>query len=210
MKNSKLSPISFALLLSFAIACGARESAAYNLSANQQKESKESVVFEGDSHPSPCLSWSNPSVKPRLALLCIHGLGLNSDAYNNFGVRMARRGIATYAIDVRGFGSWMRALGHEQVDFDACLGDIKATLQSIRSANPGLPVIHSWRIDGRGNSFASSFSIYPDLVDGLVSSVPAESASNRRRQDLKVALEFLKGPHKQFDIGKQIVESSNT
>src|SRR6516225_9557830 len=86
-------------------------------SKNAQKVNKQDDGLQADPHPAPCLSWIDQQTKPKVALLCIHGLGLNSDAYKNFGNRMAHRGIATYAIDVRGFGSWMRAKGNEQVNF---------------------------------------------------------------------------------------------
>src|SRR5271170_3951452 len=89
---------------------------------------------------APCISWINPIVRPRVILLCIHGLGLYSGSYKDFGMIMARRGIAVYAIDVRGFGSWMKSGGKEEVDFTGCLSDIASAIQSIRAAMPGLPL----------------------------------------------------------------------
>jgi len=160
-----------------------------------------------DQHPAPCLSWIDPLTKPRAALLCIHGLGLNSDSYRNFGVRMARRGIATFAIDVRGFGSWMRAKGNEQVNFAECLGDVQATLQSIRAANPGVPVFLLGESMG-GAIALRACSMNPDLEVGLISSVPSGERFQQKKTDLKVALEFLKGRHKQFNIGTQIVDQA--
>jgi alpha-beta hydrolase superfamily lysophospholipase/thiol-disulfide isomerase/thioredoxin len=156
------------------------------------------------SHSAPCISWVNPMVKPRLCLLCIHGLGLYSGAYQRFGMRMAARGIATYAIDVRGFGSWMKAQGHEQIDFKGCLDDVKVALQSIRQANPGVPVYLLGESMGGAIALRAA-SMYPELIEGLISSVPAGDRFQQKKTDLKVALEFLKGRHKQFDIGKQIV-----
>ena len=61
---------------------------------------------------------------PKTVLLCVHGLGLNSASYENFGRRMSGLGIATYAVDVRGFGTWMKLEGKEQVDFNACIDDV--------------------------------------------------------------------------------------
>lgn len=153
---------------------------------------------------APCISWVNPLVKPRVALLCIHGLGLFSGSYQNFGLRMAARGIAVYAIDVRGFGSWMKAQGHEQVDFNGSLQDIKAALTAIRQSNPGLPVFLMGESMGGAIALRAA-SMYPDLIDGLISSVPAGDRFQQKKTDLKVALEFLKGPNRQFDIGKRIV-----
>ncbi|HEY9718786.1 MAG TPA: alpha/beta fold hydrolase [Trichormus sp.] len=153
---------------------------------------------------APCISWVNPLVKPKVALLCIHGLGLFSGSYQNFGMRMAARGIAVYAIDVRGFGSWMKSQGHEQVDFDGSLRDVKAALTAIRQGNPGLPVFLMGESMGGAIALRAA-SMYPDLIDGLISSVPAGDRFQQKKTELKVAYEYLKGPNKQFDIGTKIV-----
>jgi thiol-disulfide isomerase/thioredoxin len=50
--------------------------------------------------------------------------------------------------------------------------------------------------------------MYPELMDGMISSVPAGERFEQKRTDLKVALEFLKGRHKQFDIGTKIVDQA--
>ncbi len=60
---------------------------------------------------APCLSWLPTNGNPRAAILCVHGLGLHDGTYADFGQRMAELGYATYAIDVRGFGSFMEAKG---------------------------------------------------------------------------------------------------
>src|SRR5262245_51350811 len=71
----------------------------------------------------PCASWINPKVKPWAALLCIHGLSLHANNYAAFGKKMSDIGVPTYAIDVRGFGSWQNAKDkqHTLVDFKAAL-----------------------------------------------------------------------------------------
>ena len=91
------------------------------ISSTSEKSAKQkkSKKFKGD---APCLSWIDPSVTPWAAVLCIHGLGLNSDAYTALGQKMSPLGIATYAVDVRGFGSWMDAKGHKQIDFKNTTG----------------------------------------------------------------------------------------
>ena len=86
-------------------------------------------------------SWSDQTIKPSAALLCIHGLGLNSGAFDDFGTRMAHKGILVFAFDVRGFGAWMKEKDGEKLDFEGSLADIKQTLSAIRSHHPGLPVV---------------------------------------------------------------------
>lgn len=154
---------------------------------------------------APCMSWTVP--KPRAILLCVHGLGLDSTAYTGFANKMNSYGISSYAIDVRGFGSWMRAAGHEQVDFDACLDDVKKALSTIRAANVGVPIFLV------GESMGGAIALhgaahFPELMDGVISSVPAAERFQEKRTDLKVALDFLKGPNKDFDIGDSIVDQA--
>ena len=181
--------------------------------ARESKEEKQSAAMAAAANqkysPAPCISWINPLVKPTVALLCIHGLGLYSGAYQSFGMRMARRGIATYAIDVRGFGSWMKSKGHEDVDFPACLNDIKVALQSIRQAHPGLPVFLLGESMGGAIALRAA-SMYPELIEGLISSVPAGERFAQKKTDLKVAMQFLKGRHKNFDMGTKIVNQATS
>lgn len=159
----------------------------------------EDPCLKGDQQPAPCRSWLSPLGKPRLAVLCIHGLGLNSNSYEAFGKRMMRFGVAVYAIDVRGFGSWMNSQGHDEVDFDGCLCDVKRALLAIRQANPGLPVFLLGESMG-GAIAMRACSLYPELVDGLISAVPAGERFQQKRTDLKVAFEFLTGPNRQHGI----------
>lgn len=174
--------------------------------------------YAGDAKPSadvdqtvaPIVSWKNPLVRPRFALLCIHGLGLNSRSYTDFARRISLQGAAVYAIDVRGFGSWMKAAGHENVDFEACLGDVKMALQTIRAQNPTLPVFLLGESMGGAIALRAT-SLYPELIDGLISCVPAEERFKTKKTDLKVAVEVLKGPKNDMvDIGKDIVAQATT
>ncbi len=153
-----------------------------------------------------CLSWIDPDVNPWAAMLCVHGLGLANDAYTDFGKRMASLGIATYSIDVRGFGSWKEAKGHQEVDFKDCLNDVKGALIAIHKANPELPVFLVGESMG-GAIALQATALYPDLVQGLISSVPAGDRFKQKRTDLKVAMHILE-PNKQFDIGKSVVNQA--
>lgn len=114
-----------------------------------------------------------------------------------------------YAIDVRGFGSWMRDGGHDQVDFNGCLNDVRTALTSIRAANPGLPIFLLGESMGGAIALRAA-SMYPNLINGLISSVPSGDRFKQKKTDLKVALDFLKGPNKQFDVGKSVVDQATT
>lgn len=85
---------------------------------------------------------------------------------------MAGRGFAVYAVDVRGFGQWAKRKGQDTVDFEACLLDIEQALKSLRKAYPGVPVFMVGESYGRACTMAAT-ARHPELVDGLVSSVPS-------------------------------------
>ena len=102
----------------------------------------------------PCRAWVPKNVQPKVVLLCVHGIGLNSASYDEFGKQMQQQGIGCFAVDVRGFGTWMRLKGKEKCDFKACLGrcsGIEGTSYRLsRQAS-----VHSWRIDGWSDCHAS-------------------------------------------------------
>jgi acylglycerol lipase len=154
----------------------------------------------------PCRTWVRPGEDPTACLLCIHGLGLQSNSYEFFGTEQSKRGLAVYAIDVRGFGSWMNSKGKSKVNFDECLLDIKQSLESIRAANPGKPIYLLGESMGGAIALRAA-SLYPDLVDGLISSVPAGERFNQGKTSVKVFLNLLTGVNLS-DLGKDIVNQA--
>ncbi|MCA9806214.1 MAG: alpha/beta fold hydrolase, partial [Cyanobacteria bacterium HKST-UBA02] len=121
---------------------------------------------------APSLSWLPREGKPRLAMLCLHGFSLHKGCFDAFGKEMANRGIAVYAIDLRGFGESKRIAEHTELDFDGCLVDIKAMLEQIRREQPGIPVVILGESMGGAMALRAT-ALYPNLVEGLISSVPA-------------------------------------
>ncbi|MCC7531293.1 MAG: alpha/beta fold hydrolase [Candidatus Melainabacteria bacterium] len=122
---------------------------------------------------APCLSWLPPTgVQPRVAMLCLHGFSLHKGCYDAFGKEMARGGIATYAMDLRGFGELKPTSERTELDFDGCLADIKAQLEQIHKNHPGLPVVILGESMGGAVALRAT-AFYPELINGLISSVPA-------------------------------------
>lgn len=135
--------------------------------------SKQLHVPTKAARTAPCLSWLPPAdVKPRVALLCIHGFSLHKGCYAAFGKEMAKNGIATYATDLRGFGELKDYNNREGMDFDGDLVDIKATLQQIHKNHPGLPVILLGESLGGAIALRAA-ALYPELISGLICAVPA-------------------------------------
>lgn len=133
---------------------------------------------------APCVSWL-PEGKAKVAMLCIHGFSLHKGCYLAFGKEMAKEGIATYAIDLRGFGESKEKSDHTFLDFNGFLVDIKATLERIHQEQPGVPVIILGESMGGAVALRTA-ALYPDLVSGLIASVPARDRFGMSGDEAKV------------------------
>lgn len=156
---------------------------------------------------APCLSWNDSEIPTKAVILCVHGLGLHNATYDAFGQRLSKLGYAVYAIDVRGFGSWMEAKGREKVDFDGCMEDIRVTLKVLHRAHRGLPVFILGESMG-GAIALRACALYPELVDGLISSVPAADRFKQGQTKLNVAFHLLADADAPFDIGSQVIKQA--
>ncbi len=157
---------------------------------------------------APCLSWLNPLGKPKAIILCVHGLGLHSGSFEQFGKAMAPRGYAVYAVDVRGFGSWMAAKGREKCDFKHCTDDIVSTLKVLHMVNPGVPVILLG--ESMGGAIALDVAAEnPNLIYGLISAVPAAERFKTGKTDFKVFMHLLTGNRK-VNVEKSVVHQATS
>jgi lysophospholipase len=103
----------------------------------------------------------------------------------------------------------MAAKGHELVDFDGCLSDVRQSLIAIRRANAERKVPIFLLGESMGGAIALRItSMYPELVDGLISSVPAGDRFKQGRSSLQVALKFLRDPNKPFNVGESVIEQA--
>jgi acylglycerol lipase len=155
----------------------------------------------------PCRAWT-PKEMPKVVLLCVHGLGLNSSSYEGFGKRMAQLGIAVFAVDVRGFGTWMRLEGKEELDFQACLSDVEQALKTLHTAYPRLPVY----ILGESMGGAIALRVTserPELVSGLISAVPSGDRFHKTRDELRVAMRVIAGgKNKPMEVGSKVIKEA--
>lgn len=156
---------------------------------------------------APCLAWVDRTKPITAVLVCVHGLGLHNGTYEAFGKRMSDLGYATYAIDVRGFGAWMQAKGRERVDFEHCINDVRTTLKVVRRAHPACPVFLLGESMGGAIALRVT-SMYPDLVDGLISSVPAGDRFKHTKTSLKVGFHLIKHADKPINMGEGVVKQA--
>jgi alpha-beta hydrolase superfamily lysophospholipase len=157
---------------------------------------------------TPYRSWI-PTEKPLEVLLCVHGLGFSSASFSQFGRVMAGHGMAVYAMDVRGFGAWVNRKGEAQVDFEACLSDVEAALRVLRKTFPGVPVTMVGESMGGAIALAVT-SRHPDLVDGLISSVPSSDRYAKLSSEIVVGSHYLEGSDKTFDVTPEVVDRITT
>ncbi|MBX3075306.1 alpha/beta fold hydrolase [Candidatus Obscuribacterales bacterium] len=151
----------------------------------------------------PYRAWI-PVDKPREVILCVHGLGFSSESFTEFGRQMAANGAAVYALDVRGFGAWMNRKGQELCDFEACLTDVEAALKTLRKSYPGTPVFLAGESMGGAIALAAT-SRYPDLVDGLISSVPSSDRYGKATSEILIGAKWVANKDKPIDISEEVV-----
>jgi alpha-beta hydrolase superfamily lysophospholipase len=161
---------------------------ASNPAASAEAESGAKTLRAPTSTPKDikCVSWLSND-KPRVAMLCIHGFSLHKGCYAAFGKEMAKDGVATYALDLRGFGELKDSSENSSLDFDGCLVDIKAVLEQIRKNHPGLPVVILGESMGGAIALRAT-ALYPNLVSGLIAAVPARDRYGLSGGETRVAL----------------------
>jgi alpha-beta hydrolase superfamily lysophospholipase len=173
---------------------------------------KASVALAGEATSNnniPCVIWKNPAKPTKAAMLLVHGLSLHKNTYAAFGKRLADEGIVAYAIDVRGFGDWVYKKKQRKLDFQATLGDIRATLERIHKEVPGVPVFILGESMGGGLAVQATAK-NPDLIDGLISSCPASERYHQGAYNVKVALHALtSGFHSPMKLDKIVDQATD-
>ncbi len=97
----------------------------------------EGHIVASDGAILPLRRWL-PQGKPKAVVLALHGFDDYSNAFESTGEYFAKRGIATYAYDQRGFG---RAPHHGYwPGVDTLVGDLRTADRLVAAANPGVPL----------------------------------------------------------------------
>ncbi|MFA6208696.1 MAG: alpha/beta fold hydrolase [Candidatus Obscuribacterales bacterium] len=153
----------------------------------------------------PILAWQSttPGVPSKATIIAVHGMGLDNRAFTPFAHELRKRGYTIFAIDVRGFGSWMNAGGNEKIDYKDSFVDINNLVELIKEHNPSAPVFLLGESMG-GAIALNTASQYGQHLRGVIASVPSAERLQAKRMGLTVALHFLNGPDKPFNVGTQI------
>ncbi len=86
----------------------------------------------------PLRSWVPKDKPPRAVILAIHGINDYSSFFENAGVRLAEKGIASYAYDQRGFGEaphWGYWAGGQNL-----AQDVRTAAGLAAARHPGVPL----------------------------------------------------------------------
>jgi alpha-beta hydrolase superfamily lysophospholipase len=138
----------------------------------------------------------------------VHGLGLNSASYEAFGNQMKAEGIGTFAVDVRGFGTWMKLEGKRKCDFPSCLSDVEQALKVLHQAYPSKPIFLLG--ESMGGAIAMRVAAeHQELIDGLISSVPSGDRFHKTKNQLNVALHLVTlRANSPIDVGTKVIEEA--
>ena len=106
-------------------------------------------------------------------VVCVHGLGANSEFFANLGEALTKDGIDVYALDLRGFGNSVEpglARG-DTSSFKRHLQDLDEAVTFIRRKHPEKKVFMF------GHSLGCSYALWyaanhPDSLDGLILAAP--------------------------------------
>ncbi|MBX3153575.1 alpha/beta fold hydrolase [Candidatus Obscuribacterales bacterium] len=156
---------------------------------------------------APGYVWCDPNVEATAVLICVHGLGLHHKSFNSFARRIAPRGIVTISFDVRGFGTYLASKGQDDLQIDDCVKDLKEIIKLIRADNPDKPLFLL------GESMGGAIALHvaaeaPELLDGVICSVPSGARHQGASTALKVGLKYIKGKNKPMNIGEQVIKQA--
>ncbi len=158
---------------------------------------------------APGWVWVDPRVERKAVLVCIHGLGLHHRAYESFAKRICKEGITVVSFDVRGFGSFLESKGNETLDMASCVNDIVNVLTELRQDYRDLPLFLLG--ESMGGALALRVAAKnPELIDGVVCSVPAGQRHRETGTKLKVAFNLVSNKNKELNIGKGVVNRSTS
>jgi alpha-beta hydrolase superfamily lysophospholipase len=116
-------------------------------------------------------TWQPVRATPTAVLVIVHGLKDHSTRYGPLAVQLSKRGISTYAFDLRGHG---RSEGDRVwvEKFDDYLDDLDAFLKIVRAAEPGKPIFLMGHSMGGAIVTLDVLDRHPDVA-GLILSAPA-------------------------------------
>lgn len=172
------------------------------MARDSQKAIKEKIV---ETMP-PIWHWKAVDEKPKAIVLCLHELGMHGGVFNDLGTRLSEKGMAVYAMDLRGFGGW-RIFSKKagKMNIPASLKDIKQVATALKAKYPDTKLFLLGEAMG-GALALEAQARYADLIDGTISSCPGGEHFGTLHNYTTVGGHFLTSPNKDFGMAKQLID----
>jgi acylglycerol lipase len=197
--REKLAVTASAVLISIVPAASAE------IAALSSSESRTQPILE----PAFTAWETPPGTRPKAMILSIHGFGLYKGSFDAFARRMVKEGVAVYAIDVRGFGSWAKpGVKYQKVDFYSTLIDVGSSLSWLKRIHPAVPIFLLGESMG-GAIALQGTAMFPDAVSGLIASVPGNEYFKANEANVDVVLHMVR-PDTPFDISEKVIERASS
>lgn len=178
-------------------------------SAEQQSAGRQDKVkiFSHSPAKSPVvIAWQ--AQKEKAVLIAIHGFGLHKYAFKQFGEAMQKRGISTYALDVRGFGGWTQSREGRRLSFKATFQDLADLIESLKKEAPERPIFLMG--ESMGGAIALHFAAeHPHLVDGLIASVPSAERYKAIQTTVRIASSFILNVGGDINVSNLIIKRAS-
>jgi len=178
-------------------------------------ENHEEFIESVDGHRLLVRSW-RPLAEARAMLAIVHGFNSHSAYYERFAGIIARAGIATFAVDLRGRGgsSGTRYFVRQFAEY---VKDIEALVSTIRARAPALPLFLLGH--GAGGLAACLYAVANQRVlaglicESLALEMPAPAAGVQLLRALAFIaprLPVLRLRSGRFSRDEQVVDRMNT
>lgn len=148
------------------------------------------------------LCWLPEADRPAAVIVCIHGAAMWAGSFREFGHEMCKRNIATYAVNIRGFGPWARdQRGWCKPDPNQTVQDIIKAIDHIQLRYPNTPLFLLGESAGACLAIRIAAS-EPDKISGVICSCPAWKI----RRSEKLFTEVVSGKllHKKALVGMAV------
>jgi len=141
---------------------------------------------------------------PKALILCVHGLGLCSNGFEDFGEHMAQRGFNCIAVDIHGFGTEDE---REPIDLDGTLVDLRGLLSTIRAQYPGKPIFVVG--ESLGGSMAIRLAALEDgQLAGIICSAPAWKVCKQKRTVCKAVASWFQPQQRLTWIAEALMDEA--
>lgn len=160
-------------------------------------------------HEPSSTIWTDPRQPTTGIVVCVPGFGLHRGSFSDLGESLSGKGFVVASYDVRGFGAYTALKARDRIDLEKSLDDLDDSVIQIRKDFENVPVFILG--ESMGGSIALQFvAQHPNLVEGLIASVPSEHRYRQWMTASKVALGVLTGSRKLIDVAPSLVNRATT